>query len=144
MKNIKPGMFIKHGGCSIYFEVETVFHDMVVCVSRNPNDKTELVFINQITECVEKPCCKTWIKLNREKGFYDKFYPEGWLREITQVVPFLSLKENDEVIGTKGLMKLVKKVSKGKWKTTGAQKTLSGIDRHFWLLVQRETKPVYN
>lgn len=143
MKNIKPGMFIKHGDCSIYFEVETVFHDMVVCASRDPRDKTELVFTDKITECVEKPYSKTWINLNREKGFYDKFHPEGWLPQITKVVPFSELKENDEIIGKKGLMKLVKKVSEEKWKTTGKQKTLSGINNYYWLLVQRESSPIY-
>lgn len=142
--SIKPGMFIRHDYCLIYFEIESICGDMVICSSRDPKKKTELVFFDKIQELVEKPCSSSWIKCNREKGFYDKFHPEGWLPQKIEVVKFEDLQEKDEIITTKGLCKLIKKISDNKWKLEGNQKTLSGKGSYISVLKQRETKPNYS
>lgn len=119
---IEPGMFIKIKSLSIYFEVQEVFLNMVVCASRNPSDKTELVFRDNIEYSVHTPPSGNWIKLNREKGFYDKFYPEGWQPTIFKVIPFSDIEAGMTLVGFKGTFKPVTK--KGNtWTCTGSQKT---------------------
>ena len=134
---IKPAMFVKIKGCSIYFEVSEVFSDMVVCASRNPKDITELVFIDNIELCVSNPPNNNWIKLNREKGFYDKFYPEGWQGSVSKVIHFNDLKEGYKICTLKGVCELIKKRG-NKWITKGCQKTLQG--EYFWHIISVESK----
>ena len=141
---IKPGMFIRHDLNLIYFEVESVLGNMVVCADRDPKKKTDLVFLDKIEEVVEKPLSHSWIKCNREKGFYDKFHPEGWKPQKTEVVKFEDLQEGDEIFTFKGLCKFVKKTNDNTWKMSGNQKTLSGKGRYLTVLKQRETKPDYS
>ena len=141
--NIKPGMFIREKFGSVYHEVSENLGSIITCASIDPKDKRELISLNDIASCVETPPNNSWIKMNREKGFYDKLYPEGWLPCITEVRHFSDLKENDVVIGKKGEMKLIKKDSSGKWKTAGKQKTLAGKDSFFIFLIQREAAPKY-
>lgn len=141
MLNIKSGMFVSHGSCSIYFEVKEILENFLICASRDPKSKTELVFLDNVSDVVEKPISNQWIKLNREKGFYDKFYPEGWVPTITKVVKSSELKENDTIITEKGVCVLTKKLSPNKWKMQGNQKTFS--KEYALLLVQTEKSPVY-
>lgn len=137
--NIEPGMFISVKGCDIFFEVKSVHTNFVICANRNPTHETELVFIDTIDQCVEKPLNSKWIKLNRQKGYYDKFYPEGWQPYISQVIPFSSIEAGMELIGYKGVFYPVSK--KGNtWKCTGSQKTLTSKnnDMHIWCIFQHE------
>lgn len=144
LKNIKAGMFIRHDACLIYFEVKEILGNMVVCANRDPKKKEDLVFVDKIVELVEKPLSNCWIKCNREKGFYDKFHPEGWKPTITEVVAFEELKENNEIITEKGLCKLLSKNANGVWKMSGGQKTLSRKGGYVSVLKQREIRPDYS
>lgn len=140
---IKPGMFVKICGCTIYFEVEQVFSNMVTHASRDPSKKTELTFISDLERAVETPLSSNWIKLDREKGFYDKFYPEGWTRFESEVVAFNKLQAGDILISTKGHSTLIKKISENKWKLSGKQKTLSGSDGYVQIIKQFGGPPVH-
>lgn len=125
---IEKGMFIRHGFCSIYFEVEEVFSNMVICASRDPKKKTELVFIDDINNAIFDDG-KTYfekIKLNREKNFYDKFHPEGWQEDKLKVVKNEELLVGDLILTEKGASKVVKKGNNNKWFLEGRQKTFSG------------------
>lgn len=141
---IKPGMFIRHDFNLIYFEVESVLGNMVICAARDPSKKTALVFVDKIQDLVDKPLSNSWIKCNREKGFYDKFHPECWKPQKTEVIKFENLQEGDEIFTFKGLCKVVKKINDNKWKLSGSQKTLSGKGGYVSVLRQRETKPDYS
>lgn len=136
--NIKPGNFIKHGGCDIFFEVESVHSTFIICASRDPKHGTDLVYPEQITSIsTETPTHH--IKLDRTKDFYDKFFPEGWQPHISKVIPFSEIVEGTVLITTKGLCTAVKK--KGcTWILKGKQKTLTSKnhDTYHWQFIQDE------
>lgn len=137
--NIKPGQFIRHDSLSISFEVQEVFSDMCVCASRDPKFKTELVFLKDIYECVDTPLDSHWVKLDRSKGFYDKFHPEGWQPYKSKVIPFSAIEAGMELVGTKGVLYPVSK--KGNtWKCTGSQKSITSKnnDTYVWQVIQHE------
>lgn len=121
---IEKGMFVRHGDCSIYFEVESIHGDFLMCANRDPAAGEELVFLSKITDVSEGPCGH-WIKLNREKNFYDKFYPEGWQNDETKVIESKDLIIGEYVLTEKGACQVVKKLSGNKWKLNGKQKSLS-------------------
>lgn len=136
---IEKGMFIRYETLLIYFEVEEVFKDMVVCAARDPKDGTDLVFIDRIVDCVDTPPCREWIKLNRTKGFYDKFHPEGWHGDDIKVIPFNDIVAGMTILTYKGSTKTVKKVG-NTWHCKGTQKTITSknADSHHMNLVQSE------
>lgn len=136
---IEKGTFIRYDTLSIYFEVQDVFSDMVVCAARTAQEGTDLVFINKIEEVVQTPPCSRWVKLDRTKGFYDKFSPEGWVPHISKVIPFSEIKEGSVIVTTRGACTAVRKV-KDKWICTGAQKSITSKnnDTYHWLHIQHE------
>lgn len=79
---VKPGWFVRHGTCSIWFEIIDVFDNSLTCVARDPKKGTEYCmlgdFYGAIDEVTDTLPDGSWIKANREKNFYDKFNPEGW------------------------------------------------------------------
>ncbi len=78
-RGVRPGWFIKTWGCSIWFEVQNVWDNMAVAASRDPHDKTDIYMsgrlMSSIVQASKIPPNCTWIRLNREKGFFDKFHP---------------------------------------------------------------------
>lgn len=139
--NIKPGMFIQYGTLGIEFEVKEVFSDFVICAARNPKDETELVWIKDINYCVDEPDSTQWIKLNREKSFYDKFHPEGWQPTITKVISFNEIKEGMKIITEKGVCETTRRVG-NTWHLKGAKKTFTSknSDTYVTQLIQVEGK----
>lgn len=136
---IEKGMFVSHGGCSIYFEVAEVNEKFVICASREKQqngDHTELVFIENINQCVEKPLTRDWIKLNREKGFFDKFSPEGWQGHEAKVISMNEICIGDRIMTKSGVSTVVKKLSDRKFKLDGKQKTITAD--YCWLLISEE------
>ncbi|MBK3919946.1 hypothetical protein EGJ28_16195 [Stutzerimonas xanthomarina] len=78
---VEPGWFVRFGGCSIWFEIGAVWADMVSCAARDPKHLTVLATVGDYYSaidhvCQELPASERWIKLDRTKSFYDKFYPE--------------------------------------------------------------------
>lgn len=138
---IKPGDFIRHSTLLIWFEVHEVFSDFVTCADRDPAKGTELVFKKDIQLHHDSLPPGHYIKMNREKNFYDKFYPEGWHGDESKVIPFNDIKEGMMLIGTKGIF--VPKYRKGNtWYCTGAQKTLTSKnqDSYVWHQIRFEGK----
>lgn len=76
---VKPGWFCRHSGCSIWFEILTVYDTAVSCVSRGPDKGTSYVRHGQgwgaISELSENKPVGNYILKDRTKNFYDKFYP---------------------------------------------------------------------
>ena len=99
--NIKPGDFIQHDGCVIFFEVESVHSTFVICAARDPKHGTDLVYTDKIT-AISTETPRRHVKLNRTKDFYDKFYPEGWQPHLSVVIPFSEITEGTVLITTKG------------------------------------------
>lgn len=77
---VQPGWFCRHSGCSIWFEIITVFDNAVVCVSRDPKKRTEYARHGEgwsaIWELSEEQPEGSVIFKDRKKNFYDKFHPE--------------------------------------------------------------------
>lgn len=84
---VHPGWYVRHAGCSIWFEVIEVFGQWAQCVARDPKQGTALVSIGRnfssIDEfCTGQPGSLRSISKTREKNFYDKFHPE-----LDRIVP---------------------------------------------------------
>lgn len=79
---VQPGWYVRHAGCSIWFEVVGLLcGKWVECVARDPGKGTVLASIGRnfasIDEfCTGQPGSLHWISKTREKNFFDKFYPE--------------------------------------------------------------------
>ncbi len=85
---VQPGWFVRHGSCSIWFEViDVVAGRWVTCVARDPKKGTEMVsignFFSSITAFATACPGGSWIAKYRKKSFYDKFYPE-----LDRIVPY--------------------------------------------------------
>lgn len=78
---VEPGWFVRFGGCSIWFEIDAVWPDMVACAARDPKRVTTLATVGEYYSaidfvCQELPSTERWVKLDRTKSFFDKFFPE--------------------------------------------------------------------
>lgn len=134
---IEKGMFIQAKTLLIYLEIDYVADNFVVCASRDPKEKTDIVFLSDIEKCVEvPPKGASWIKMNREKNFYDKFCPEGWQGEEVNVLKIEDIKKGDLVVTEKGVVQADKKISDKKWKTKGAQSSIS--KSHYFVIFKKE------
>jgi hypothetical protein len=79
---VQPGWFVQHGPTSIWFEIEHVFEEMVICAPRDPGKRKTIPMVgNRFTSikrvASEPPEPSDWISLDRSKSFLDKAYPEA-------------------------------------------------------------------
>ena len=84
---VRSGWFVRAGGCLIWFEILEVFSkNSVLAVSRDPKDVHEIYMTGDFFSSIYEVCSNVpsghWIKANREKNFFDKYFPDDNVKTV--------------------------------------------------------------